>query len=448
MTESPRSRVAFLRDRVEAATTAREYTTFAVPFRQHQIDLVRIEVPIGFPLYNLQSGRTHRAQAEWIERNQLSAEFFADPEDEEAQAAQHQILADLVDQEGLAANLADKQQRNPVVLTYDGVIIDGNRRAAALREQAEVENLTAVVMPPDASASEVYETELELQMALQTKADYNWVDEALHVAYGIRNLYQQAAGVDARQAIRAIAARMNRSDRDVEEILGRLNLVDLYLEWLAEPGKYHRLSTDGRTEAAQAFTELYQRENRQAFRALPELQRRAIRNACFAVIRREGGYMDIRRVADALRERPTQLVERVRDELPEDLSTKLDEPVVEPVIGDGAPNELLAELAGAEDDAGTPPGAQLLNVVADSDDGHQAAPAIMQVAQDLAEEQRDTQRHLEPKRQVERALRLLQGVQLTDETQQLGDVARALEQIMGEADRLGEAVERLRGDGD
>ena len=169
MTETSGSRVAFLRERVEAARAAHGPTS-PVPFRQRQEDLPRIEVPIDFPLYRLQSGRTHRAQSEYVDRHGLPDDFFDDPEGEEAQLAQHEILLELIDEGNLRQDLAEKEQRAAVVLTYDGFIVDGNRRTAALRDAEAVENLSAVVLPEDATASDSYETELELQIARDTKA--------------------------------------------------------------------------------------------------------------------------------------------------------------------------------------------------------------------------------------------------------------------------------------
>jgi hypothetical protein len=439
VTESAKSRIAFLEERVEAAS-ARNPTTFPVPFRQHQIDVVKIEAPIGFPLYRLESGRTHRAQSLHVERNGLPANFFDDPESDATQAAQHEILLDLINQQNLAQDLIEKQQRNPVVLTYDGFIVDGNRRTCALRDQGDVENVTAVVLPPDATASEVYETELELQMARQTKADYNWIDEALHVNYGVTELYGHRSG---QEAIHAIAQRMNRDDKDIEEILGRLTMVDLYLEWLGQPGKYHRIAADGGSESRQAFVELYERQTRQQFRTLPELQRRAIRQACFTVIHQEGGYMDIRRVADAIRTRPAEVATRVKDELPDELGERIDQPLAQPndAAGDGG---VLDELAAAEDEGGTPDGVGLLNVVEAPDDAEEVAPALMSVAEEIDEEQREAKQHLEPVKKVERALKLLQDVRLTDETRRLDEVAEALDHIVREADRLGEELDGVR----
>jgi hypothetical protein len=437
MTEGSASRIAFLRDRVEAAEKRRPAPTFAVPFRQRPIDLTKIEVPIAFPLYNLHSGRTHRAQSQYIEQQRLSEEFFSDPESSAAQHAQHEILVELINQEKLAEDLL-KGQKNPIVLTYDGYIVDGNRRIAALRHQGEVENVIAVVLPSDATASEIYETELELQMARQTKAEYNWVDEALHVRWGVQNLGEP---------IHAIAQRMNVDDKEIEKRLGLLSLVDLYLEWLGAPGKYHRVGAgSSRTEAAQAFEELFVRESRQQFKALPELQRRAIREACFTVIQQQGTYMDIRRVADSIRTRPATFVERLRrrEDLPEPVRERLEQPIAV-VPGDSdSGSSILDQLAAAENETPAPPGVELLNIVDDASEAPKVAALIISVAEELAEEEHERHGNEQTARKVGKALKLLESLELGEDTQRLSDISRDLAAIMSQAERLARQVEALR----
>jgi hypothetical protein len=429
-TESQPSRAAFLAERVEAATGR---PTFQVPFRQRQEDLVKIDVPIQFPLYNLRSGRTHRAQAQYVERHDLPADFFADPESPESQAAQHHILLELINEADLAEDLATRKQQNPVVLTYDGFVVDGNRRTAALRDEGEAENLIAVVLPRDATAPEVFETELELQMARQTKAKYNWIDEALHVYWGVHDLGEP---------IHAIAQRMNQKDKEIEEMLGRLTLVDLYLEWLGAPSKYHRVSADGSGAAEQSFIELYQRESRAQHRNLPELQRRAIRHACFSAVQQGGGYMDVRRIADSIRTRPAEVVRRVKDALPEDLRERLDQPIEDAPATTSTGNPILDQLAEAEDET-APAGAELLNVVDEPADAPVVAPIIMQVAEDLADEAREKSQHLDALRKVERALRTLNDVEIDDQTESAREVAKALGQVIERAEQLATELESL-----
>jgi hypothetical protein len=436
MPESSASRIAFLRDRVRAARDAGAPTS-DVPFRQHVIDLPRIQVPIAFPLYNLGSGRTHRAQARYIEEHELPEDFFADPESEEAQEAQHDLLKDMVGERNLVEDLEEKEQRRALVLTYDGFIVDGNRRTAALRELGEAEQLDAIVLPEDAEASDLYETELELQMAVDTKATYNWVDEGLHVRHGVFELGEPQA---------SIARRMNMAAGDVDELLGKMALVDLYLAWLGAEGRYHRVGDDDE----QSFEELRLRERRPQFQALGKLHRRAVLYACFAVIRDGGGYMSIRRVADHMIDQLGEVARLVRGEsLPQVLLDRLDEPVAAPEVAPPADeDDVLGQLAEYDEPNDAPPGIELLNLVQTPPETTDVSKTIIQVADDLTELANEQQQRTQPLRKVERALRTLQDVTLTAQTPRLDEIAQALAQITACVDVLAQRIDELRSDPD
>jgi hypothetical protein len=439
MSESPVSRIAFLRERVAAAAAGRGPTA-PVPFRQEQVNLPQIQVPIDFPLYNLQNGRTHRAQAAYVERHELADDFFADPESDEAQVAQEHILREMIDQSGLRADLLEREQRTPLVLTHDGFIADGNRRTAALRAEGKVEHVMAVVLPEDCTAVDLYDTEFEMQMARDTKAEYNWVDEALHVRMGIRDLAQSPAAIARRMGIGV-------TEDDVEALLGRLSLVDLYLDWLGAPGKYHRVPADERSAAQQSFIELYQRERPPRFRALTELQQRAVRNACFAVIKENGGYMDVRQVANSLIDRPAQVIERLKKELPEDLGARLDDPVASgPATDDSqGPAGVLEQLAVIDVPVGIPAGAEILNLVQDATQAAVVAPAISQVAEDLHQLEKEKKEQGQPLRNMQRALRALEEISLSSGTPKMDEIAITLERLIARADQLAKRIEELTG---
>jgi hypothetical protein len=442
-TEKPQSRIAFLRDRVKAASKRTDRTTFAVPFRQKQLNLVVIEVPIDFPLYNVRSGRTHRAHSQYIDQHGLPEDFFIDPEDSHVQGAQHQILLDMVDERGLAKDLLDKSQKDPIVLTYDGFIIDGNRRVAALKREGDVEYVTAIVLPEDATDAEIYETEVELQMAAETKAPYNWIDEGLHIKYGVERLYEKKRPEDA---LHTVAQRMAMSDEEVKFILDRLSVVDLYLEWLEQPGKYHLIPTERGGAAEQAFRELADRMRQQQFQRMPQRQLRAIREACFAAIASGGGYKDVRRIADSMRKQPAEFMERLRPALPADLGKALDEPEEreEPLEPADEP-DLLGELARAEGDGGSEtPATALLKVLGTPEAGKRSGEAIIQTAVELDEEQKE--RKQEPDVQIGRALSILKGLDVTGQARHLDEIARLLHELLETAERLASRVEDLRGE--
>lgn len=444
--ESAASRTAFLAEQVAAADAANE-PTYPVPFRQRQIDLRKIEVPIDFPLYNMHNGRTHRAQAQYIEQHGLAEDFFADPEDPDAQRAQGELLLGMAELQRLDEDLAERQQRDPIILTADGFIVNGNRRTAWLRAESGAEHLAAVVLPSAATAPDIYDTEVELQMARETRAEYNWIDQALHVRFGIDEMY---ADRDPEDTVASIARRMNTAEDDVRLILERLAVVDMYLDWLQQPGKYHLIGAEGQTNALQAFEELRTRVRTQPFRALPELAQRTIRNACFAVLMHSGEYEEIRKVFAAMRTQPAEVVSRTRTglaERDEELLARLDEPVapVDP-IGEGEPDNLLDALAAAEQPQAAPPGAQLLNLVDDPELANRVAPVIVEVATELDEERRERDQHRTPLRQAEKALRLLESIELNEQSHALGEVVSTLGAIVVRAEQLAEEAEELAGD--
>lgn len=423
MTDAEPSRIAFLRDRVQTARRDPDHTTFDVPFRQRHSSLVKILVPIAFPLYNIKSGRTHKAQTEWIDRNGGRSDFFDDPEDGEVQGVQHSLLLQMIQEAGLDADLARRRQRNPIVLTHDGYIIDGNRRVAALRDAGDVENAEAVVLPEDATRAELFETELELQMAKETRADYDWIDQGLHVRYGVREL---------REPISSVAQRMNKPEQEIDDILARMVLVDLYLAWVGNPDAYHRVPDD----SEQAFIELGQIEGSQKHKNLSTEHREAIRLACFGVIQSAvGGYMDIRNVANTIRNDPAGVTTRLREHLPEALITRLDAPI-SPTNDHPHEDDVLFQLAEAAGDEIVTPGIEIINVFQEPGDAIVAAPPLIDIAKEIVEEGKEVRAHLQPLRKLDRALNLVRSIQITNETQQLGNVAQRLRDLNTETDRI------------
>ena len=433
------SRISYLKDLVRAALEKPDRSTFPVPYQGKPLNCVEVQVPIDFPLYNVRSGRTHRAQSAYVEAHHLPEDYFADPEDPQVQRAQSQILAEMIDEKGLAQDLREKSLKNPLVLTYDGQVIDGNRRLAALREDKKTEYVKAVQMPETATAAEIYETEIELQMARETKAEYNWLDEALHVRYGIQQMY---ATKSPEEALRAVMRRMNRPEKEVRSILERLDLVDLYLAWLGEPRKHHLLPSDGAGAAEQAFKELAQRVGHPSFQRFSPEHQRATKNACFAVIQTRGGYMDIRRVYDQMSKQPTQFLARVREALPPQVVAKVNAQV-KPVPPAANADDLLGSLAEANT-KGPLPGQAAQALVGDSAVAKEAGATLMRIAEEIEAEQKDAQRHSEPAEKVARALRDLQSVRLTKGSKHLDQLAKNIALISETVERIAREIEELR----
>jgi len=438
--EDRQSRIAFLRSRIEAARRS-AHGTFDVPFRGQPTTLIRIQVRSDFPLYRIQSGRTHRAQAAYLDsHSELPKDFFSDPEDPRVQQAQHEILLQLINEEGLAADLADRGQWNPLVLTYDGFVVDGNRRLCALREEGE-EYVQVVVLPEDAENREIYETEIDLQMAKETKAEYNWIDEGIHIRYGIEKLGEK---------IETIAERMRKDVDSVRDAIAALAVVDMYLEWLGQPGKYHLIPAERGGATEQAFKDLTQRLGTQTTRRLSRNEQQAIREACFAAIREGGGYNDVRRIANYIRTRPREFFDRVIETLPNDVVTEAEKVASARVRPETATpmdreDELLAELAESESTSQvSTPIDQMLAIVSDPVRARRAAPSLIRAAEDLAAEEKEAQRLVLPLQRIQRALNELSVVKLREDMQGLDEIARILAELIEQAERLTAEIDTIR----
>src|SRR5207249_750042 len=117
-------------------------------------------------------------------------------EDEEAQRAQHTILVGFAESgkgESVipikTALSKDAEQTEPLLLTREGVVVNGNRRLAAMRELfrenstqfARFCSVRVLILPEGITADELRRIEVRLQMTPQTLLPYEWVAEALAV---------------------------------------------------------------------------------------------------------------------------------------------------------------------------------------------------------------------------------------------------------------------------
>jgi len=433
------TRSATLKERQVEAERDRS-PTFDVPFRGRRLHLHRLRIETSFPLYRIQSGRTHRAQSQYLEGHpELPKDFFSDPEDPKVQKAQHEILLGMINERDLSADLKDRKQLSPLVLTSDGYVVDGNRRLAALRNQRE-DYADAVVLPADAQSHEIYETEIELQMQRETKAPYNWIDQALHIEYGLRELNEPVA---------TVARRMRKSEAEINNEIAKLQLVRSYLAWVGAEGKYHKVPQPGGGSMEQAFEEMAEAFRRPTLKRKDEPDLRVIREACFAAIQREAGYMEIRRTIKQLAQNAGRVAEKVRLRSTGPASIP-DPPSPSPSSAKSAPGagsktaDPLRALAAETSRASPPPDlAELLRVVNDPGKAMLVAEAV----EDLEEEEKQSKRQQVPLQRIQRAITELQQVELDQESVDLPEVAKALEKLAKEVERLSSQVSRSRSKG-
>ncbi|HEV7332717.1 MAG TPA: hypothetical protein VGN63_16885 [Flavisolibacter sp.] len=224
-------------------------------YRNTPEDLPIVRIPIGVPVYRVANYRTSLYQMRWIKEKETRTDFFAlGEENESVQRIQHAFLWELAqgEKESIASIigiLKSEGQRVPLLITSNGVVVNGNRRLAAMRELLETHphfsHVDCMVLPAEATEDDLKEIEVRLQMTPETRMPYDWIDECI----AIKDLRQRE------KSFETIANWMRLDPAKVKNKLLVLNEIDLYLrDWKGEEGNYGHLD-----EAEEIVTQITKR---------------------------------------------------------------------------------------------------------------------------------------------------------------------------------------------
>jgi hypothetical protein len=148
-------------------------------------ELPVVTLPIEWVRFSTLNHRTRAEQEREKHRSGNSELFTGDPLGDHSQAMQLKILSQQGGFDDLKKDLKERRQQEPAVVTAEGILINGNRRAAALRRlwlDDHVESaryIRAFVLPADATKDELIDLETELQVSKDYREEYSWVNEAL-----------------------------------------------------------------------------------------------------------------------------------------------------------------------------------------------------------------------------------------------------------------------------
>lgn len=164
-------------------------------------------------------------------------------------------------------------QQKPGIITRDGIIIDGNRRAMLLGKSGMYDYFKAVVLPVtlEENPLEIEKLETSFQMGEDEKLGYNPIEKYLKA----KGLYQTLAKKSYsaqdtspdQKAIEKIADWMGEEKSTVREYLQVMETMDDYLDYLDYNGIYTQL--DGREDPFIKLTKwlnnFYDKESAKAF---------------------------------------------------------------------------------------------------------------------------------------------------------------------------------------
>lgn len=232
----------------QLASPLREVVSYDV-FENTATPLKVIRIPLNFPVYRMANGRTATEQLAYLNEKKLPADYFLKGEENEGvQQIQHEILKKFA-KDGteqitpIVEVLKRDQQREPIWITPRGLVINGNRRLAAMRELytefptdfPEFANVECAVLP-SLTPEQIVDVEIRLQMTPETKLPYGWIDECLMIQTQINSGKSESQ----------IAHVMRSRPKDVRTAISALKEVDIYLaDWRNAPGNY-RLVEDAK----------------------------------------------------------------------------------------------------------------------------------------------------------------------------------------------------------
>jgi hypothetical protein len=211
-------RAEHLRNRVQTPHSRTEHVS---AWSRTNKEFPAVEVDVNWVRFSTLNHRTRAEQDKAVKQAGRDDLFTADPLGPEAQQAQFNILLHQEGFDDLKADLKDRGQQDPAIITADGILINGNRRAAAMRslymeQHLKAQYMRCLVLPEDASVEEIVDLEAELQIARDFKQDYSWVNEALL----IEELYDREG-----KSFDRVAKRMHRSVKDVKEMYEKIQQV-------------------------------------------------------------------------------------------------------------------------------------------------------------------------------------------------------------------------------
>lgn len=425
-------RVEYLKKMVEVQEKKNDKHTFNLRWRDENIYPVVIKVETSFLRYRLENGRTRRKQLEYLEKNPgIPKDLFGDPESNEAQEAQHKILLEMIDAEGLNEDIIREGQRDPAIITYDGYVLNGNRRLAVLRKEG-TQYMDCVVLPEDADRQNLFQLELDLQMAKETKAPYNWVDELLHIRYGIENL-------EIRDVI--VAKNMRISPQEVRSKLSMLKNVDLYLDWLGTSNQYYRVE-----DVEQVFIEL----EKYSKKLKDTEKQRFFRESVFGIIKNppeEGrlyGHVTklfnnldevVKIVGENINETPTITSEKIEDERKSPSQKNIFYYSNDPIVG-------LAQTNVISEPEPIP--TKVTNLFSNPERAKNNVPNIINAIQDADAKSREKKDRKAAYNGVSEALKKLQGITIDSSTLEIDGINKKLQEINRKSIELQKIIENIK----
>lgn len=171
-----------------------------------------ISVPVDAVLFN---PRSHRIKSQ-LESHPDRQVVHDDPYGHRAQGVIHEILTATEGFGPLKGNLSEYGQRDPGVVTREGLLVNANTRLAALRDLG-INYVRAALLPSDADEHAIDRLELELQVQRDFKQDYTLTNELIFI-----NELLNTHGYTEEKAAKALNWAASADERELKRGVDRV----------------------------------------------------------------------------------------------------------------------------------------------------------------------------------------------------------------------------------
>lgn len=227
------------RGAIAEAVAAGSGHTQHVVYRDGYIEAPIATVDTGLLVYRAGNGRIF---SEMVARGQTRQQR----DDAEEQELIHELLvAKAKEPDGpIFAELEQRGiQTEPLLVTATGVVVNGNRRLASMRELAAVDRakfggfdaVSVAVLDASLSAGDIEYIEAALQLAPDLKLDYSWINRRLKLRDHVDHL-----GLPTEEIV---AAYRFEAAEDIDRELAQLALAEDYLRYAGTPGDFEAIAS-------------------------------------------------------------------------------------------------------------------------------------------------------------------------------------------------------------
>jgi hypothetical protein len=255
-------------------------------------ELEVFRLPTKLLVFNIGNGRF---AAELIAQEKRLNRKLDTTKAEDAKVIQKLLLEqDETETEALKADLKRNGQIYPGIITFDGAVINANRRMAILQvlfadiSDEKFEYLNVARLPKGVDAKDLWRIEAKLQFGRDFRLEYGQVNELLKIRAG------KSSGLTDKQISEALAGRF--SEKKVAEKLETLKLMDSYLHSIGKPGEYTHIQEE---RAGEKFNSLHDQVISSLKRGANKSEIPRITQVAFALIEgKEHSHWKIRRLRE------------------------------------------------------------------------------------------------------------------------------------------------------